>query len=66
MLKSSLGDYSDAYILVCGTIRVQNRGTPANLSSRKKKYNALGYSIMNFINERNLTLSYSPLFMKKL
>ena len=36
MLKSSLGDYSDAYILVCGTIRVQNRGTPVNLSSRKK------------------------------
>ena len=36
MLKSSLGDYSDAYILVSGTIRVQNRGTPANLRKKKK------------------------------
>ena len=34
MLKSSLCDYSDAHILVCGTITVKNTGTavvPSNI-----------------------------------
>ena len=33
--KSSLLDYSDAYILVGGTITVPNTGTAANLNNRK-------------------------------
>ena len=35
MLKSSLCDYSDAYILVTGTITVPNTGTAANPNNRK-------------------------------
>ena len=34
MLKSGLCDYSDAYILVNGTITVPNMGAPANPNSR--------------------------------
>ena len=35
MLKSSLCDYSDAYILVSGAITVPETGTAANLNNRK-------------------------------
>ena len=35
MLKSSLCDYSDAYILVSGTITVENTGTAAVPNNRK-------------------------------
>ena len=35
MLKSSLCDYPDAYILVSGTITVPNTGTAANPNNRK-------------------------------
>ena len=38
MLKSSLCDYSDAYILVRGTITVPNTGAAIN-PNNKKKYN---------------------------
>ena len=34
MLKSGLCDYSDAYILVSGTITVPKIGAPANPNSR--------------------------------
>ena len=37
MLKSSLCDYSDAYILVKGTITVNNTGTAAAPNNRNKK-----------------------------
>ena len=37
MLKSSLCDYSDAYILVKENIIVTNTGTAAAQSNRKKK-----------------------------
>ena len=37
MPKSSLCDYSDAYILVKGTISVRNTGTDANPNSGAKK-----------------------------
>ena len=37
MLKSSLYDYSDPYILVKGTITVNNRGTAASTNNRNKK-----------------------------
>ena len=36
MLKSSLCDYSDAYILVKGTITVNNTGTDAAPNNRNK------------------------------
>ena len=36
MLKSSLCDYSDVYILVSGTITVPNTGTVATPNKRKK------------------------------
>ena len=39
MLKSSLCDFSDAYILVKGTITVNNRGTAAAPNNRNKKSN---------------------------
>ena len=35
MLKSSLYDYSDAYILTRGTITVPNTGTATNPNNRK-------------------------------
>ena len=35
MSRSSLCDYSDAYILVSGTIIVPNTGTVANQNNRK-------------------------------
>ena len=35
MLKSNLCNYSDAYILVSGTITVRNTGTAANPNNRK-------------------------------
>ena len=37
MIKSSLCDYSDAYILVKGTITVNNTGTVAAPNNRNKK-----------------------------
>ena len=37
ILKSSLSDYSDAYILVKGTITVKNTGTAAIPNNRNKK-----------------------------
>ena len=39
MLKSSLCNYSDAYILVSGTIKVPNTGTTAAPNTRKKYNN---------------------------
>ena len=36
MIKSSLCDYSDAYILVCGTITIKNTGRAAAQKNRKK------------------------------
>ena len=35
MLKSSLCDYSDTYIVVSGTITVPNTGTPGKPKNRK-------------------------------
>ena len=35
ILKTGLCDYSDAFILVSGTIRVPNTGTAANPNNRK-------------------------------
>ena len=35
LLKSSLCDYSDAFILVSAVIKVSNTGTPANPNNRK-------------------------------
>ena len=37
MLRSSLCDYSDAYILVKGNISVNNTGTAETPTNRKKK-----------------------------
>ena len=37
MLKSSLCDYIDAYILVTGNIAVNNTGTAATATNRTKK-----------------------------
>ena len=37
MIRSSLCDYSDVYILVKGTITVENTGTAAVLKNRNKK-----------------------------
>ena len=39
VLKSSLCNYSDAYILVKGTITVNNTGTAAAPTNRNKKSN---------------------------
>ena len=39
MLRSSLWNYSDAYILFKGTIIVTNTGTAAALTNRRKKSN---------------------------
>ena len=36
MLRSSLCDYSDPYLLLSGTITVPSRGTAANPNNRKK------------------------------
>ena len=36
-IRSSLGDYTDAYILVKGTLRVRNKGTAAAPNNRNKK-----------------------------
>ena len=36
MIRSSLCDYSDAYILVKGTITIPNTGTAAALKNRNK------------------------------
>ena len=36
MLKSSLSNYSDAYILASGTIIVKNTGTAANPNNENK------------------------------
>ena len=36
MLRSSLYDYSDVYILVKGTITVENTGTPADPNNKQK------------------------------
>ena len=35
MVRSSLCDYNDAYILVSGTTTIQNTGTEANANNRK-------------------------------
>ena len=35
MLKSSLCDYSDVYILLSGTITVENTGTAAVVNNRR-------------------------------
>ena len=37
MMRASLCDYSDAYILVKGNITVPNTGTAAALNNRNKK-----------------------------
>ena len=37
MIRSSLSDYSDAYIHVKGTIKVPKTGTAAALNNRSKK-----------------------------
>ena len=37
MLRSSLCDYSDAYILVKGNISINNTGTPTAPNNRNKK-----------------------------
>ena len=37
MLRSSLCDYSDAYILVKGKISINNTGTPAASTNRNEK-----------------------------
>ena len=39
MLKSNSYDYNDAYILVKGTITVNNKGTAAVPNNRNKKDN---------------------------
>ena len=39
ILKSSLCDYSDAYILVSGTITVENTGTREAPNNKKKQKN---------------------------
>ena len=36
MIKSSLCDYSDPYMLVCGTLTVEKPGTAAARKNRKK------------------------------
>ena len=51
MLKSSLCNYSDAYILVSGTITVKNTGPVAN-PNNKKIYNA---PFTDCISEKNNT-----------
>ena len=37
MLKSSLCDYSDAYILVCGTMIINREGAYRSISSKTSK-----------------------------
>ena len=44
MLKSSLSDYSDAYILVKVTITVSNTGTAATPNNRNKKVTLAKYA----------------------
>ena len=56
MLKSSLCDYSDAYMLLKGTITVNNTGTAAGPNNRNKKVifkNCAPFT--NYINEINNT-----------
>ena len=54
MLKSSLCDYNDTYILVKGTITVNNTGTAAAQNYRNKKVifkNCVPFS--NYISKRS-------------
>ena len=44
MLKSSLSDYNDAYILVKVTITVSNTGTAATPNNRNKKVTLTKYA----------------------
>ena len=54
MLRSSLCDYSDAYILVKGTITFLNAGTTAALDNRNKKLIFKNCSpFTNYISEIN-------------
>ena len=56
MLKSSLCDYSDAYILVKGTITVNNKGTAVAPNNTNKKVifeNCAPFT--NYISEINNT-----------
>ena len=56
MLKSSLCDYSDAYILVKGTITVNKTGTAAASNNRNKKVMFKNYApFTNCISEINNT-----------
>ena len=55
MLRSSLCDYSDAYILVSATITVPNTGTAANPSYKKNIIIKNCASFTNCISEINNT-----------
>ena len=55
MLRSSLCDYNDAYILVSATMTVPNRGTAANPSYRKNIIIKNCASFTNCISEINNT-----------
>ena len=55
MLKSSLCDYSDAYILVSGAIEISNTGTPAAPKVRKCIMIKNCTSFTNCISEINNT-----------
>ena len=55
MLKSSLCDYSDAYILVSGTISVPNTGTTAASNNRKNIIIKICAPFTNCISEINST-----------
>ena len=55
MLKSSLCDYSDAYILVRGTITVENTGTAAVPNNRKNIIIKNCAPFTDYISEKNNT-----------
>ena len=55
MLKSSLCDYSDAYILVSGTITVENAGRAAARKNRKNVIIKNFAPITDCISEMNNT-----------
>ena len=55
MLKSSLCDYSDGYVLVTGTILVPNIATAANTNNRKNIIIKNYAPFTDYINEINNT-----------
>ena len=65
MLKSSLCDYSDAYILVKGTIEVDNASAAGAAANNTNKKVILKASVHYFLSNSYLSLNDSPLKIMK-